>query len=194
MRRIYKNKKEGKLGGICSGIGDYLDIDPVIIRLIFIFSVFVWGSGILIYIVLWAIIPTNPNPSNKAAPAKIDRNNTLLVVGFIVVSIFVVGCFIQNSFWMVDIRTDHRINADGKQYDSMLREKCAKMREDIDARERDVDSDKKKDIFDKCIEKGAMKHKNLNEKRMMKRDRNPILPFIAGAIFVIVIMQFVKKK
>ena len=194
MRRIYKNKKEGKLGGICSGIGDYLDMDPVIIRLIFIFSVFVWGSGILIYIILWAIIPTNPNPSNKAAPAKIDRNNTLLVVGFIVVSIFVVGCFIQNSFWMVDIRTDHRINADGKQYDSMLREKCAKMREDIDARERDVDSDKKKDIFDKCIEKGSMKHNNLNEKRMMKRDRNPILPFIAGAIFVIVIMQFMKKK
>ena len=194
MRRIYKNKKEGKLGGICSGIGDYLDIDPVIIRLIFIFSVFVWGSGILIYIILWAIIPTNPNPSNKAAPAKIDRNNTLLVVGFIVVSIFVVGCFIQNSFWMVDIRTDHRINADGKQYDSMLREKCAKMREDIDARKGDVDSDKNKDIFDKCIKKGAMKHKNLNEKRMMKRDRNPILPFIAGAIFVIVIMQFVKKK
>ncbi|MBE19028.1 MAG: hypothetical protein CMO11_03515 [Thaumarchaeota archaeon] len=194
MRRIYKNKKEGKLGGICSGIGDYLDMDPVIIRLIFIFSVFVWGSGILIYIILWAIIPTNPNPSNKAAPAKIDRNNTLLVVGFIVVSIFVVGCFIQNSFWMVDIRTDHRINADGKQYDSMLREKCAKMREDIDARERDVDSDKKKDIFDKCIKKGSMKHNNLNEKRMMKRDRNPILPFIAGAIFVIVIMQFMKKK
>ena len=95
---------------------------------------------------------------------------------------------------MVDIKTDHRINADGKQYDSMLREKCAKMREDIDARKGDVDSDKNKDIFDKCIKKGAMKHKNLNEKRMMKRDSNPILPFIAGAIFVIVIMQFVKKK
>ena len=194
MKRIYKNKKEGKLGGVCSGVGDYLDIDPVIIRLIFVFSVFVWGSGILIYIILWAIIPTNPNPSNKAAPAKIDRNNTLLVVGFIVVSIFVVGCFIQNSFWMVYIRTDHRINADSKQYDSMLREKCAKMREDIDAKERDVDSNKKKDIFDKCIKKGSMKHNNLNEKRMMKRDRNPILPFIAGAIFVIVIMQFMKKK
>ena len=191
MKRIYKNKKEGKLGGVCSGVGDYLDIDPVIIRLIFVFSVFVWGAGILIYIILWAIIPTNPNPSNKATPAKIDRNNKLLVVGFIVVSIFFVGHFIQSSFWMVDMRIDYR---DDKQYDSMLRERCAKMREDIDAKERDVDSNKKKDVFDKCIEKGSIKHNNLNEKRMMKGGRNPILPFIAGAIFVIVIMQFVNKK
>ncbi|GEM_PF-463049 len=191
MKRIYKNKKEGKLGGVCSGVGDYLDIDPVIIRLIFVFSVFVWGAGILIYIILWAIIPTNPNPSNKATPAKIDRNNKLLVVGFIVVSIFFVGHFIQSSFWMVDMRIDYR---DDKQYDSMLRERCAKMREDIDAKERDVDSNKKKDVFDKCIKKGSIKHNNLNEKQMMKGGRNPILPFIAGAIFVIVIMQFVNKK
>ncbi|MCH2404482.1 MAG: PspC domain-containing protein [Nitrososphaerales archaeon] len=191
MKRIYKNKKEGKLGGVCSGVGDYLDIDPVIIRLIFVFSVFVWGAGILIYIILWAIIPTNPNPSNKATPAKIDRNNKLLVVGFIVVSIFFVGHFIQSSFWMVDMRIDYR---DDKQYDSMLRERCAKMREDIDAKERDVDSNKKKDVFDKCIKKGSIKHNNLNEKQMMKGGHNPILPFIAGAIFVIVIMQFVNKK
>jgi len=191
MKRIYKNKKEGKLGGVCSGVGDYLDIDPVIIRLIFVFSVFVWGAGILIYIILWAIIPTNPNPSNKATPAKIDRNNKLLVVGFIVVSIFFVGHFIQSSFWMVDMRIDYR---DDKQYDSMLRERCAKMREDIDAKERDVDSNKKKDVFDKCIKKGSIKHNNLNEKQMMKGGRNSILPFIAGAIFVIVIMQFVNKK
>jgi len=191
MKRIYKNKKEGKLGGVCSGVGDYLDIDPVIIRLIFVFSVFVWGAGILIYIILWAIIPTNPNPSNKATPAKINRNNKLLVVGFIVVSIFFVGHFIQSSFWMVDMRIDYR---DDKQYDSMLRERCAKMREDIDAKERDVDSNKKKDVFDKCIKKGSIKHNNLNEKQMMKGGRNPILPFIAGAIFVIVIMQFVNKK
>ena len=191
MKRIYKNKKEGKLGGVCSGVGDYLDIDPVIIRLIFVFSVFVWGAGILIYIILWAIIPTNPNPSNKATPAKINRNNKLLVVGFIVVSIFFVGHFIQSSFWMVDMRIDYR---DDKQYDSMLRERCAKMREDIDAKERDVDSNKKKDVFDKCIKKGSIKHNNLNEKQMMKGGHNPILPFIAGAIFVIVIMQFVNKK
>ena len=191
MKRIYKNKKEGKLGGVCSGVGDYLDIDPVIIRLIFVFSVFVWGAGILIYIILWAIIPTNPNPSNKATPAKINRNNKLLVIGFIVVSIFFVGHFIQSSFWMVDMRIDYR---DDKQYDSMLRERCAKMREDIDAKERDVDSNKKKDVFDKCIKKGSIKHNNLNEKQMMKGGRNPILPFIAGAIFVIVIMQFVNKK
>ena len=191
MKRIYKNKKEGKLGGVCSGVGDYLDIDPVIIRLIFVFSVFVWGAGILIYIILWAIIPINPNPSNKATPAKINRNNKLLVVGFIVVSIFFVGHFIQSSFWMVDMRIDYR---DDKQYDSMLRERCAKMREDIDAKERDVDSNKKKEVFDKCIKKGSIKHNNLNEKQMMKGGRNPILPFIAGAIFVIVIMQFVNKK
>lgn len=48
------------LGGVCSGIANYFNIDPVIIRLIFIFFLFIEGSGLLAYLVAWVIIPMEP--------------------------------------------------------------------------------------------------------------------------------------
>ena len=36
-KRLYRNKKDSKIAGICSGLGDYFKVDPIIIRLIFIF-------------------------------------------------------------------------------------------------------------------------------------------------------------
>ena len=55
MKRLYRNKKEGMLGGVCAGIGDYLNIDPVIIRLAFLLLIFT--GGVIAYIVAWIIVP-----------------------------------------------------------------------------------------------------------------------------------------
>ncbi len=56
MKRLYRNKKEAKIAGVCTGIAEYFDIDPVIVRLIFLVSIF-WGGGIIAYIVAWVIVP-----------------------------------------------------------------------------------------------------------------------------------------
>jgi phage shock protein C len=56
MKRLYRNKKESKIAGICSGLGDYFKIDPIIIRLIFLFGLFA-GGGIIVYLIGWCIIP-----------------------------------------------------------------------------------------------------------------------------------------
>ncbi|NIO45128.1 MAG: PspC domain-containing protein [Candidatus Aenigmarchaeota archaeon] len=61
MYRLYRSGKEKILGGVCGGIGEYLDVDPVIIRLLWIIGSFAWGFGILAYIIAWIIIPRNPN-------------------------------------------------------------------------------------------------------------------------------------
>jgi len=55
MRRLYRNSKDRKLGGVCSGLGDYFNVDPVIIRLAFILLIFA-GGGIA-YLVAWIIVP-----------------------------------------------------------------------------------------------------------------------------------------
>tara|TARA_B100000686_G_C16102302_1_gene623840 strand:+ start:245 stop:424 length:180 start_codon:yes stop_codon:yes gene_type:complete len=57
MKRLHRNKKNGKIAGICSGIGDYFDIDPVIVRLLFLLALFL-GGGLIVYIIAWIIIPT----------------------------------------------------------------------------------------------------------------------------------------
>ncbi len=57
-RKLYRDPDNRVLGGVCSGLGAYFNIDPVIIRLIFILLVFLAaGSGILIYIILWIVVP-----------------------------------------------------------------------------------------------------------------------------------------
>ena len=56
MKKLYRDKTDGKIAGICSGIGDYFEIDTVIIRLVFLLGLFL-GGGILVYIIGWIIIP-----------------------------------------------------------------------------------------------------------------------------------------
>jgi phage shock protein C len=48
------------LGGVCGGLGEYFDIDPVIVRLLFVALAFAGGLGIILYIIAWIIIPRNP--------------------------------------------------------------------------------------------------------------------------------------
>jgi phage shock protein C len=50
-------RKEGKLLGVCAGVGDYLGIDPTIIRLGFLLLLFGFGTGVLLYIILAVIMP-----------------------------------------------------------------------------------------------------------------------------------------
>ena len=57
MRKLYRLGGERKIAGVCSGLGAHFDIDPVIIRLFFVFSVFFGGLGVLAYVILWIMVP-----------------------------------------------------------------------------------------------------------------------------------------
>jgi phage shock protein C len=59
------------LGGVCGGIGEHIDIDPTVIRLVWVVaSIISIGFGILVYILAWIIIPESPEESpQQALPA-----------------------------------------------------------------------------------------------------------------------------
>ena len=58
MQRLYLSKKERILGGVCAGLGEHLDVDPTVIRLIWaVVTLISFGTGIIVYIVAWIIIP-----------------------------------------------------------------------------------------------------------------------------------------
>jgi phage shock protein C len=60
VKRLYRSGKDRILGGVCGGIGEFLGVDPVIIRLIWILFTFAsLGVGILFYLAAWFIIPRN---------------------------------------------------------------------------------------------------------------------------------------
>jgi phage shock protein PspC (stress-responsive transcriptional regulator) len=58
--RLYRDDNDKILGGVCGGLGSYLRIDPTIVRLVFALLSFGAGTGILIYILLWIILPSRP--------------------------------------------------------------------------------------------------------------------------------------
>lgn len=59
-KRLYRSGNERILGGVCGGIAEYLKVDPVIIRVLWILASLVWGTGILAYILFWIVMPRNP--------------------------------------------------------------------------------------------------------------------------------------
>jgi phage shock protein C len=55
--RLYRNPYDKLIGGVCSGLARYFDVDPVIIRLIFATAILGFGTGLIVYIIAWIIIP-----------------------------------------------------------------------------------------------------------------------------------------
>ena len=57
-KKLYRSKKERMIGGVCGGIGEFLEIDPTVVRVIWAFmTVLSIGVGIIAYILTWIIIP-----------------------------------------------------------------------------------------------------------------------------------------
>lgn len=57
QKRLMLNSRDKKLAGVCAGLADYLDIDVTIIRVLFLFFAFQFGGGVLLYIIMWALMP-----------------------------------------------------------------------------------------------------------------------------------------
>lgn len=55
--RLYRSRTDSMLGGVCGGLGPYLGIDPALIRLFFVLLTLGGGAGVLIYLLLWIVIP-----------------------------------------------------------------------------------------------------------------------------------------
>lgn len=57
-KKLYKGEK--KIFGVCSGLGEYFEIDPTVVRLIFLGALLLFGTGVLLYIILAVIMPDKP--------------------------------------------------------------------------------------------------------------------------------------
>lgn len=79
-RHLSRSKNDKLVGGVCGGLAAYFNLDPIIIRIAFILITIAWGTGLLAYLLLWAILPE----SESAAPSirrRLYRNPKQKVVG-----------------------------------------------------------------------------------------------------------------
>jgi len=64
-RRLYRDPDNRVFGGVCGGLGAYLDVDPVIIRIILVVLFFAFGVGLLVYLIMWIVVPEAKTTAQK---------------------------------------------------------------------------------------------------------------------------------
>jgi len=73
QKRLYRSETDRIIWGVCGGLAQYFDIDPTIIRIIAVLSIFLNGAGIIAYIVLAIVIPSEK--SRATDPKETVREN-----------------------------------------------------------------------------------------------------------------------
>lgn len=99
-KRLYRSNSR-ILGGVCSGIAEYFGIDSALVRIAWVALSMMWGSGILIYLLAWLLIPPSPYlesvaaGSQGAAPtsqtAPVSSNTGLIVIAIVGAIILIAG-------------------------------------------------------------------------------------------------------
>ncbi len=57
QKRLYRSRTEKMIAGVCGGLGEYLGIDPTIVRIVWVLISLMAGVGVLLYLILWVVIP-----------------------------------------------------------------------------------------------------------------------------------------
>ena len=84
-RRLLRSREDRVIGGVAGGVGAYLGIDPVIVRLVFVVLALAGGGGILAYIVAWIVIPEAPE--DGAPVPQGTSSSTPVLAGLVLVAL-----------------------------------------------------------------------------------------------------------
>lgn len=85
-KRLYRSKSERMLGGVCGGVAKYLNVDPVVIRIVWALAFLAGGTGFVAYIVGWFIIPEDPN-EEEAPKKKETKTDSSMIWGLALIAI-----------------------------------------------------------------------------------------------------------
>ena len=80
-RRLLRSANDQVIGGVAGGLGHYFGLDPVLVRVAFVLLVLAGGSGILLYIILWVVIPEASPSAEVAAPSVQQSGSGALLLG-----------------------------------------------------------------------------------------------------------------
>ena len=59
-RKLYRSKTNRQVAGVCGGLAEYFNLDTTLIRVLFVVLAVLGGSGVVLYIALWIIVPRKP--------------------------------------------------------------------------------------------------------------------------------------
>jgi len=117
-KKLYRSRQYKVVAGICGGLADYFNVDPVIVRVIFIVACFGWGASLLAYLILWIIVPVNPlydipvekmenrppeDEGHLRGAGERRKSNGKLIFGIILIGVGVIA-FLNNFVPEIEFR------------------------------------------------------------------------------------------
>lgn len=73
-KRLYRDIDNAMLGGVCAGMASYFDMDPTLVRILFVLFVLFTGFGILVYFLMWLIVPAARSQTDKLRMRGVSVN------------------------------------------------------------------------------------------------------------------------
>ena len=75
-QRLYRSTKDKMIAGVCGGLADFFGLDVSLVRLLAVIMALLGGHGILVYIILWIVVPVQPaGPVNVVASDPVENPN-----------------------------------------------------------------------------------------------------------------------
>jgi phage shock protein C len=59
-RKLYRSRTDRTIAGVCGGLASYFNVDPTLVRVLFVVLAVLGGSGVILYLALWLIVPNQP--------------------------------------------------------------------------------------------------------------------------------------
>ena len=95
-RKLYRSQENRMIGGVCGGMAEYFNIDPNLMRILWVILAFLGGSGVIVYLAALIIVPNNPDQTIPENRDLVIKDKTLFWGSLlIVVGVFLI--FRQNN-------------------------------------------------------------------------------------------------
>lgn len=86
-RLLRRSRDDRVIGGVCAGLGRYLGVDPVLLRVAFVVLAIAGGGGLLLYVVAWILIPEEREGEDLGSTRPSSVDTTRLIVGGTLIAI-----------------------------------------------------------------------------------------------------------
>ncbi|MCL9683137.1 PspC domain-containing protein [Legionella maioricensis] len=65
-KKFWRSRQDSRIAGVCGGLGEYFHIDPIWIRILFVLFFLAGGAALVIYVVIWLLVPLEPLDGTKS--------------------------------------------------------------------------------------------------------------------------------
>jgi len=72
-KRLWRSRRDSRIAGVCGGLGEYFQIDPLWVRIFFVLFFLAGGAAFIAYVIIWLLVPLEP--LNKIKSPIIHDNN-----------------------------------------------------------------------------------------------------------------------